>query len=97
LTPLIAWHSLFHLAADAQRAMFARFAAHAAPGAILMFTSGWDEGVRIGEWQGEPLYHASLGPEEYRRLLDENGFQLLEHKLRDPECGKATVWIARRL
>lgn len=94
---LIAWHSLFHLAPDDQRPLFPRFAAHARPGAILMFTSGWAEGVRIGEWQGEPLYHASLDPDEYRRLLEENGFELLEHAARDPECGEATVWIARRI
>lgn len=93
---LVAWHSLFHLAGDDQRAMFARFAAHAMPGAVLMFTSGWAEGVRIGEWQGEPLYHASLDPEEYRSLLAESDFELLEQGLRDPECGEASVWIATR-
>jgi SAM-dependent methyltransferase len=92
---LIAWHSLFHLAPDDQRSIFPRFAAHAREGAILMFTSGWGEGVRIGEWRGEPLYHASLDPDEYRALLAENRFALLEHRLRDPDCGEATVWIAR--
>lgn len=92
---LIAWHSLFHLAPDDQRPMFPRFAAHAAPGAMLMFTSGCSEGVRIGEWQGEPLYHASLDPEGYARLLEESGFELIEHEARDPYCGDATVWIAR--
>lgn len=93
---LIAWHSLFHLSPDDQRGMFDRFAAHAAPGATLMFTTGWAEGVRIGEWQSEPLYHACLDPGEYRKLLEDNGFELLDHKLRDPQCGEATVWIARR-
>lgn len=92
---LIAWHSLFHLAPDDQRSMFPRFAAHAEPGALLMFTSGWAEEVRIGEWQGEPLYHASLDTGEYRRLLADNGFEPLEHQLRDPDCGEATVWFAR--
>ncbi|HYD36411.1 MAG TPA: class I SAM-dependent methyltransferase [Allosphingosinicella sp.] len=92
---LIAWHGLFHLSPDDQRPMFGRLAAHAKPGAALMFTSGWGAGVRIGEWQGEPLYHASLDPAEYRRLLGDNGFKILEHKRRDPECGEASVWIAR--
>ena len=92
---LIAWHSLFHLAPDDQRPMFPRFAAHARPGAILMFTSGWADDVSIGEWQGEPLYHASLDPDDYRRLLADNGFELVDHKLRDPDCGDSTVWIAR--
>ena len=33
---LVAWDSFFHLDHDAQRAMFPRFAAHAAPGAALV-------------------------------------------------------------
>ena len=55
---LIAWHSFFHLSPQDQRPMFERFAAHSKPGAILMFTSGPEAGESIGEWQGEPLYHA---------------------------------------
>ena len=93
---LLAWHSSFHLPPDEQRALFPRLAAHLKPGGSLMFTSGEEEGVRIGEWMGEPLYHASLAPEEYRSLLDENGFELIDRRLRDPECGGATVWMARR-
>jgi len=94
---LIAWHSLFHLPQHEQRPLFARFAAHSRPDAALMFTSGPEAGERIGEWQGEPLYHASLAPDDYRRLLGEAGFEVVEHKLRDPECGGSTVWIARYL
>ncbi len=93
---LIAWHSFFHLRPDAQHAMFARFAAHAAPGAMLMFTSGPAHGDKIGSWRGEPLYHGSLDPSEYRELLDANGFDLLEHRPGDPDCGGAYVWLARR-
>ena len=93
---LIAWHSFFHLKPEDQRPMFARFAAHAAPGAALMFTSGEEHGERIGEWRGEPLYHGSLDPGEYRRLLAGNCFAVVEHKVHDPECGDATVWLARR-
>jgi SAM-dependent methyltransferase len=92
---LIAWHSFFHLSPEDQRPMFARFAAHARPGAALMFTSGWSEGEAIGEWQGEPLYHGSLDTEEYRRLLAGNGFAVVEHRVRDRECGEATVWLAK--
>jgi len=94
---LVAWHSSFHLAPGAQRALFPRLAAHSAPGAILMFTSGDDEGVSIGEWQGEPLYHSSLSPDEYRALLAASGFEVLEARLRDPKCGDASVWICRRV
>lgn len=93
---LIAWHSFFHLKQDDQRAMFPRFAKHAKPGAALIFTSGPNEGVAIGEWQGKSLYHASLGAQEYRMLLKENDFQVLEHRTEDPECGGATIWLAQK-
>jgi len=93
---IIVWHSAFHLQPDDQRAMFPIFAAHSAPGGVLMFTSGDDEGVRIGQWRGEPLYEASLSPAEYEALLERNGFSVVETRPRDPECGDATVWLARK-
>lgn len=92
---VLAWHSLFHLSQEDQRPMFARFAAHAAPGAALMFTSGPERGEAIGRWQGEPLYHASLDGADYAELLEKNGFSLVEHRVRDGDCGDATVWLAR--
>jgi SAM-dependent methyltransferase len=92
---LIAWHSLFHLTPAAQRPMFRRFAGHLKPGGLLMFTSGNAHGDSIGTWQGEPLYHGSLDPREYRDLLDKNGFAVVEHTIRDSECGDATVWLAQ--
>jgi len=92
---LLAWHSFFHLAAADQRAMFPIFAAHAAPGAMLMFTSGPEAGEAIGEWQGEPLYHASLAPEENRALLAENGFEVMSYTEGEPAGIGPTVWLAR--
>ena len=91
---LLAWDSFFHLSPSDQRGMFARFRAHAAPGAALMFTSGTEEGSAIGELGGEPLYHGSLGPAEYRALLDTNGFDVVRHVVKDPSCDR-TVWLAR--
>lgn len=93
---VIAWHSFFHLSPGDQREMFNIFARHTASGGALMFTSGDEEDESTGEFQGEPLYHASLSPEEYRKLLDENDFDIIEHRTDDPECGGATVWLARR-
>lgn len=93
---IIAWHSFFHLTYTDQRAMFARFASHAASGAMLLFTSGPAHGEAIGEWMGEPLYHASLDPQEYRSLLAANRFDVVDHRSEDPDCGGATVWLARR-
>lgn len=94
---IIAWHSFFHLNPDDQRAMFAVFAYLSKPGAALLFTAGHFEGVAMGEFGGEPLYHASLRGEEYRALLAANGFQVISQMTQDPECGGATVWLAQRI
>lgn len=92
---LLAWDSFFHLSPRDQRGMFVRFRDHAASGAALMFTSGPAEGEAIGELRGEPLYHGSLGPDEYRSLLDANGFRVVDHVAEDPGCGGRTVWLAQ--
>lgn len=92
---ILAWDSFFHLTPADQRAMFPRFAAHAAPGAALMFTSGHHAGEAIGTLQGETLYHASLDPSEYQRLLTDNGFAVVHHVAEDPTCGAHTIWLAR--
>lgn len=94
---ILAWNSFFHLKPDDQRRMFPVFERHAAPGALLMFTSGPAHGEALGEFQGETLYHASLDPEEYTARLNDHGFEVLEHIVEDAECGGQTVWLARRL
>lgn len=93
---LLAWDSFFHLSPSDQRDMFARFQAHAAPGGALMFTSGTSEGEAIGDLEGDPLYHGSLSPEEYRSLLDGAGFVVIEHVVEDPSCGYRTIWLAQQ-
>lgn len=92
---IIAWNSTFHLTPDDQRRMFPIFKRHAAHGAALMFTSGYSQGEVIGEFEGEPLYHASLDPSEYRALLEQHGFEVIDHVVEDPECRGHTVWLAQ--
>lgn len=92
---LLAWDSFFHLTMDDQRAMFARFAAHALPGTPLMFTSGPLHGEAIGSYCGKPLYHASLDPSEYEQLLVTNGFSVVTFLADDPDCGEHTVWLTK--
>ncbi|MCA6114142.1 class I SAM-dependent methyltransferase [Bradyrhizobium sp. WSM 1738] len=94
---LLAWDSFFHLCHDDQRRMFPLFREHAAPDAALMFTSGPAHGEAIGDFGGEPLYHASLDPAEYRSLLDRNGFRVISHIVEDPDCGGHTIWLAQRI
>ena len=92
---LLAWDSFFHLRPDDQRAMFAVFRAHAGPRAALMFTSGPAHGEAIGRFAEEPLYHASLDAVEYRSLLREAGFDVIDHVVEDPACGGHTIWLAQ--
>lgn len=90
---LLAWHSLFHLTPEDQRLALARLIAHAAPRAVLMFSSGPAEGHVIGDWRGEPLYHGSLDPEAYRALLSEAGFEVEQGVWAED----GLVWLARRM
>lgn len=94
---ILAWDSFFHLNHDDQRRMFTSFGRLAKPGATLLFTSGPSHGEAIGNMWDEPVYHASLSRDEYRARLSENGFTVIDHRIEDPECGKHTVWLARRI
>jgi len=91
---VLAWDSFFHLGMEDQREMIPRLAAHARPGAPLMFTSGHAEGEAIGSFREEALFHASLGPAEYERLLATSAFVVRAHVPEDPTCGKHSVWLA---
>jgi SAM-dependent methyltransferase len=93
---ILAWDSFFHLNHDDQRRMFEIFRAHAAQRAALMFTSGPAHGEAIGQLKGEPLYHASLDAAEYRRLLADQGFDVIATVAEDQTCGGRTVWLAQR-
>lgn len=92
---ILAWDSFFHLTQDDQRRMFPAFRTLAAPRAALMFTSGPSQGEAIGRLEGEPLYHASLGGAEYRRLLEGEGFEVVATVAEDATCGGRTVWLAQ--
>lgn len=92
---IIAWHSFFHLSQDDQREMFKIFKKHIKTSGLLVFTSGTSESEVWSDNGGEMLYHASLSENEYQSLLDKYHFEIVLHKTEDPDCGDATVWIAR--
>ncbi|MCW8399838.1 class I SAM-dependent methyltransferase [Legionella sp. PATHC038] len=93
---ILVWHSFFHLDHDSQRNMFKVFASHIKPGGVLAFTSGEEEGEVWSDNGGQQLYHASLSTKEYNSLLKEFSFKVLIHKVRDPKCGEATIWVAQK-
>lgn len=90
----VMWHSLFHLTPSEQRLVFPLVAAHAEPGAVLLFTTGPAAGSTNGEFGGDVLAHHSLDPVEYADLLASQNFTVLQHRQADPDCGDATVWLA---
>lgn len=94
---ILAWHSFFHLDHESQRNMFKIFEAHIRSGGILAFTSGNEAGEVWSDNGGQQLYHASLSTKEYNSLLKNSSFKVLVHKVRDPECGEATVWVAQKM
>lgn len=93
---IIAWDSFFHLPQNDQSAMFKQFEKYAKPGAPLMFTTGHEHGEAIGSFNGHDLYHASLSSDEYRSLLIEHGFGLIQYKLQDETCGGRSIWLAKK-
>src|SRR5713101_7283672 len=84
---ILAWDSFFHLDHGDQRNMFAVFAGHASPGAMLMFNTGPDHGEGIGNYRGDPLYHASLSADEYRELIARSAFGVVKHTVSDARAG----------
>jgi hypothetical protein len=51
----------------------------------------------MGTLFGEPLYHASLDPDDTRALLAAHGFAVVSTMPDDPACGAYSVWLARRI
>jgi hypothetical protein len=46
-----------------------------------MFDSGPAHGENIGAYRGDPLYHASLNPDEYIALFGSIGFEVVAYAL----------------
>ena len=93
---VIAWHSFFHLPHDDQRLTLKLLASYVDQNGLLIFTSGPEYDEVWSDNAGHDLYHASLSTEEYEQILIDNNFKVLAHKIRDPECGDATVWVAQK-
>jgi SAM-dependent methyltransferase len=87
---VLAWHSLFHLTPADQQRVLPALARQVGEGGRLMFTSGPAHGETIGEWRGEPLYHGSLDPTDYRAMLAAAGLAM------EADGAETGVWLARR-
>lgn len=93
---VIAWNSFFHLMPSEQRDVLGRIARVMKRSAPWLLTVGDREGAETGWVGGEPIYHASLSPGEYRDLLEGLGIEVLDFVVADPACGDQTVLLARK-
>src|SRR5690606_16926928 len=91
---VVGWDSFFHLTADEQRGTLPRLAAHLAPGGALLLTVGPHAGEVTGRVGGDRVYHASLSPAEYERILAGLGLAIVRFVPEDPACGGRSVLLA---
>jgi len=81
---ILAWHSFFHLTPSEQEANLQRFAAHLAPGGVMMATVGPRAGEAVGRVGDDAVYHASLSEAGYRAALAAAGLSLEAFVPEDP-------------
>jgi len=92
---IIAWDSFFHLAPSEQRETLPRLAASLRSGGRLVATVGPRAGEVLGSVAGESVYHSSLDPSEYERLLVDAGMSAVELALEDAASGRTVLFAER--
>ncbi|MCF4100016.1 class I SAM-dependent methyltransferase [Maritalea mediterranea] len=93
---IIGWNSFFHLTKTEQRALLPQLAAHLKPKGALLLTVGPDEGEVVGQVGDDPIYHASLSPDEYRDRLAACGMSVVDFVSEDPDCYDMTLLLAQK-
>lgn len=93
---IVAWNSFFHLNPAEQRLTLKRFFTHLKPKGALLLTVGHKAGEVLGRVEGQDVYHSSLAPSEYERILHKAGFTQVEYVAQDPRCGRHSILLANR-
>ncbi len=93
---ILGWDSLFHLRPEEQAAMLGKAASWLEPGGALMFNSGSTHNEIVGCQFGEPLYHASLAPADYRALFAAHGLIEMAFVPHDEAAGDRAIWLVRK-
>jgi len=93
---IIGWNSFFHLTRDEQRCALPNIIQHLHPGGVLMLTVGPHDGEVAGCVGDDPIYHASLSPNEYSDILSKHMVKIREFAPEDPDCYGMTILLARK-
>ena len=93
---IIGWDSFFHLPPDDQPDTLRRIAAHLAPSGRLLLTVGHTHGEVLGHVNGEQVYHGSLAPDAYTRILNGLGLHITDFVLEDETCDFHTVLLGQK-
>lgn len=75
---IIAFDSLWHIDYSQQKVIYPKVADLLEPGGLFLFTHGKKAGEIVGEMWGEKFYHSALDLVEVKKLLKDNGFEILE-------------------
>ncbi|CAN5321224.1 class I SAM-dependent methyltransferase [soil metagenome] len=91
---VVAWGVFLHLTLTEQEQAIAKVSRVLKPAGRFFFTAGNQEGTAESQMDGVGFHYVSLGAAKYRRVLRENGFDLLdEHR----DSWDNHVYVAQRL
>lgn len=93
---IIAWHSLFHLRPFEHGRVLKKLTRLLRPGGAFMFTTAPVAGKVTGFIGQTPVYHGAVSEYVYRHVLSRCGLKLVSFVRNDPDCGSATVALARK-
>ena len=94
---IISWGAFFHLSIADQRKNLPLICQSLKEEGILLLTVGPSEGEVTGTVAGKKVYHASLSPQEYEKILNDNDLEILSFKLNDPDCHGFSVLVAKKI
>jgi ubiquinone/menaquinone biosynthesis C-methylase UbiE len=91
----VAWGVMFHLNPGTAIRAIANVSRILKRDAPFLFTSGDEDslGAKEGKMNGVTFQYFSYSPQSYRRILDDNGFRLVDVHA---DSGKNTYYLARK-
>ena len=79
LDAIVSYYAIFHIPRKEHRELFRGFASWLRPGGLLLFTVAPNDdgpGYTEDDFFGETMYWSNFGPDTYRKILAEIGFEV---------------------